>query len=201
MDTSALHSIGYGLYVLTVNDGKKDNGMIVNTVMQLTSNPVKVGVAVNKGNYSYDVIKNTGRLNINCLTEDAPFKVFEHFGFKSGRDVDKMAECSPERSANGLAVLPRYINAYLSLEVEEVVDVGTHGLFICSLTEAARVSDAPSMTYAYYHKNVKPKPKVEKAEGWVCGVCGYIHPTEELPEGFECPICGHGREDFEAIVK
>ena len=148
MDNSALYNIGYGLYVLTTNDGSKDNGMIVNTVMQLTSNPVKIGVAVNKSNYSYGVIRNTGKLNINCLSEDAPFEVFETFGFKSGRDTDKMAGCSPRRSANGLAVLPKYINAYLSLEVDEFVDLGTHGLFICSLTEAELVSDAPSMTYA-----------------------------------------------------
>lgn len=201
IDNSALHCIGYGLYVLTVNDGKKDNGMIVNTVMQLTSTPMRVGVAVNKNNYSYGVIENTGILNINCLTEDAPFRVFEHFGFKSGRDVDKMAECSPGRSANGLAVLPRYINAYLSLKVEEIVDLGTHGLFICSLTEAERVSGATSMTYAYYHSNVKPKPNTEKAKGWVCKVCGYVHPDEELPDGFECPICNHGKEDFEPLSK
>lgn len=201
IDNSALYNIGYGLYVLTVHDGKKDNGMIVNTVMQLTSSPTKIGVAVNKSNYSHGVIVNTGKMNINCLTEDAPFKVFELFGFKSGRDTDKMSECEPRRSANGLAVLPHYINAYLSLSVTETVDLGTHTLFICSLDEAERVSDAASMTYAYYHKNVKPRPKTEKVEGWVCQICGYVHPTEELPEDFECPICNHGREVFEPLTK
>ena len=201
IDTTALHNIGYGLYVLTVNDGAKDNGLIVNTVMQLTSNPVKLGVAVNKSNYSHDVIKNSGIMNINCLTESAPFKVFEVFGFQSGRDVDKMAGCTPKRAENGLAVLPHYINAWLSLRVESYTDLGSHGLFICTLTEAERVSDEPSMTYAYYHKNVKPKPATDKIEGYVCKICGYVHPGAELPEDFECPLCKHGREDFEPIRK
>ena len=199
IDNSALHNIGYGLYVVTVNDGARDNGLIVNTVMQLTSDPVRIAVAVNKGNFSHDVIKNSGKMNVNCLTEAAPFRVFENFGFKSGRDTDKLAECTPNRSANGLAVLPHYINAYLSLAAEQYIDLGTHGLFICSLTEAERISSEPSMTYAYYHKNVKPKPETKKAKGWICEICGYVHPEEELPEGFECPICKHGAEDFEPI--
>ena len=201
IDNSALYNIGYGLYVVTVNDGKKDNGLIVNTVMQLTSSPITVGVAVNKGNYSHDVIKSTGKMNVNCLDESAPFSVFERFGFKSGRDTDKMADCTPNRSANGLAVLPHYVNAYLSLEVESYVDLGTHGLFICRLTEAERLSSEPSMTYAYYHKNVKPKPAAEAVTGYVCTICGYIHPESELPEDFECPLCMHGREVFEPIKK
>ena len=199
IDNSALYSIGYGLYVVTVHDGNKDNGLIVNTVMQLTSSPTKIGVAVNKSNYSHDVIKASGKLNVNCLDESAPFRVFENFGFKSGRDTDKMAGCTPLRSSNGLAVLPHYINAYLSLEVESYVDLGTHGLFICNLTEAKKISDKPSMTYAYYHKNVKPKPASEGVKGYVCTICGYVHPESELPEDFECPLCKHGREVFEPI--
>lgn len=198
-DPKALFKIGYGLYVVTCNDSKKDNGLIVNTVIQVTSTPVRVAVTINKENYSHGVIRKTGMMNVNCLTEEAPFKVFEAFGFQSGRDVDKFADCVPLRSENGLAVLPRYINAMMSLKVEQYVDLGTHGMFICSVTEASVLSDAPSMTYAYYHSKVKPKPQTEKKKGYVCKICGYIHEGDELPEDFVCPICKHGAADFEEI--
>ena len=198
-DSKALFNIGYGLYVVTTNDGTKDNGLIVNTVMQVTASPERVAVTVNKANYSHDVIKNTGKMNVNCLSTDAPFKVFEAFGFVSGRDVDKFKDCSPNRSENGLAVLPKYINSYLSLEVESYVDLGTHGMFICTVTEAEVVSTLESMTYTYYHKHVKPKPQPKKAKGYICTICGYIHDEAELPEDFVCPICKHGREDFEVL--
>ena len=201
-DMKALYNIGYGLFVVTSNDGKKDNGLIVNTVMQVTSSPERVAVAISKSNYSHDVIRSSGKMNVNILSVDAPFKVFEHFGFKSGRDVDKFADCSPERSENGLIVLPHYINSYMSLSVEEYVDLGSHGMFICSVSEAAVVSDRESMTYAYYHANVKPKPAAAPAEGkkrYVCTVCGYIHDEAELPADFVCPICKHGAEDFEEL--
>ena len=197
LDLTALFNIGYGLYVVTSNDGSKDNGLIVNTVSQLTSTPATVGVAINKGNYSHDVIKESGKMNVNCLTTAAPFSVFEAFGFKSGRDADKFEGCEPKRSENGLAVLPKYINAYFSLEVISYVDLGTHGLFICSVTEAEVVSKEDSMTYAYYHKYVKPKPKA-KAKGYICTICGYIH-DEEPTDDFECPICKHGKEVFEPL--
>ena len=136
IDTKALHKIGYGLYVITSNDGERDNGMICNTVVQLSSDPLRIGVSINKSNYSHEIIKKTGRMNVNCLNESAPFSVFEAFGFKSGRDTDKFKDCTPKRSANGLAVLPHYINAYMSLEVVEYVDLGSHGLFICDLTDS-----------------------------------------------------------------
>ena len=197
LDLTALFSIGYGLYVVTSNDGSKDNGLIVNTVSQLTSTPATVGVAINKGNYSHDVIKASGKMNVNCLTNSAPFSVFEAFGFKSGRDTNKFEGCEPKRSENGLVVLPKYINAYFSLEVISYVDLGTHGLFICSVTEAEVVSKEDSMTYAYYHKHVKPKPKA-KAKGYICTICGYIH-DEEPADDFECPICKHGKEVFEPL--
>ena len=199
VDSSALFKIGYGLYVVTTNDGEKDNGLIVNTVMQLTSSPERVAVTVNKANYSHGTIKKTGKMNVNCLSTEAPFKVFEAFGFKSGRDTDKFKDCTPIRSENGLAVLPRYINMFMSLSVEDYVDLGTHGMFICSLTEAKVISDAETMTYSYYHKNVKPKPNTEKKKGYICKICGYIHDEEELPADFICPICKHGAEDFEEI--
>ena len=199
-DPTALFKIGYGLYVVTTKDGEKDNGLILNTVVQLTSSPVRVAVTVNKQNYSYELIKKTGVMNVNCLTTDAPFKVFENFGFQSGRDADKFKDCSPARSANGLIVLPHYINAYMSLKVTDFVDVGTHGMFICEVTESRVVSDKETMSYSYYHKNVKPKPaSKEEKIGWICTVCGFIHDEEELPDDFECPICKHGASDFEKI--
>jgi flavin reductase (DIM6/NTAB) family NADH-FMN oxidoreductase RutF len=198
-DVKALFRIGYGLYVVTCNDGKKDNGLIVNTVTQLTDTPTRVAVTINKKNYSHHVIKQTGKMNVNCLTTDAPFKVFESFGFVSGRTVDKFADCTPNRSENGLVVLPRYINAFISLEVENYVDMDTHGMFICTVTEARVLSDKETMTYTYYQENVKPKPQTEGKKGYVCKVCGYIYEGEELPEDFVCPLCKHGAADFEKI--
>ena len=199
-DLSALFKIGYGLYVVTSNDGKKDNGLIVNTVTQVTNSPNRVAVAINKDNYSHHVIKQTGIMNINCLSEDAPFKVFETFGFVSGRNVDKFANCTPLRSDNGLVFLPRYINSFMSLRVEQYVDLGTHGLFICSITEARVISDIPTMTYTYYQENVKPKPETEGKKGFVCKICGYVYEGDTLPEDYICPLCKHGAADFEPIA-
>lgn len=198
-DLSALFKIGYGLYVVTSNDGKKDNGLIVNTVTQVTNSPNRVAVAINKENYSHHVIKQTGIMNINCLSEDAPFKVFETFGFVGGRNVDKFANCTPLRSDNGLVFLPRYINSFMSLRVEQYVDLGTHGLFICSITEARVISDIPTMTYTYYQENVKPKPETEGKKGFVCKICGYVYEGDTLPEDYICPLCKHGAADFEPI--
>lgn len=199
-DLSALFKIGYGLYVVTSNDGKRDNGLIVNTVTQVTNSPNRIAVAINKENYSHHVIRQTGVMNINCLSEDAPFSVFETFGFVSGRNADKFANCTPLRADNGLVFLPRYINAFMSLRVEQYVDLGTHGLFICSITEARVISDAPSMTYAYYQEHVKPKPETEGKKGFVCKVCGYVYEGDTLPEDFICPLCKHGAADFEKIT-
>ena len=198
-DMSALFNIGYGLYVITSNDGKKDNGLIVNTVTQVTNTPNRLAVTINKENYSHHVIKQTGKMNINCLTVDAPFSVFEKFGFQSGRNVDKFADCSPLRSDNGLVFLPRYINSFMSLAVEQYVDLGTHGMFICSVTEARVLSDRETMTYTYYHQNVKPKPQTEGKKGYVCTICGYVHEGE-LPEDFICPLCKHPASDFVEIA-
>ena len=197
-DLTALFKIGYGLYVVTSNDGKKDNGLIVNTVTQLTSTPNRIGVTINKDNYSHHVIKQTGKMNVCCLSVDAPFKVFETFGFQSGRVADKFAEITPLRSDNGLAFLPRYINSFMSLKVEQYLDLGTHGLFICSITEARVISNTETMTYSYYHSNVKPKPQTEGKTGYVCKICGYVHEGE-LPDDFVCPLCLHPASDFEPI--
>ncbi len=198
-DLSALFNIGYGLYVVTSNDGKKDNGLIVNTVTQVTNTPNRIAVTINKANYSHHVIKQTGKMNINCLTVDAPFAVFEKFGFLSGRNVDKFADCEPLRSDNGLVFLPRYINSFMSLKVEQYVDLDTHGMFICSIGEARVLSDKETMTYTYYQNNVKPKPETEGKKGYVCKICGYVYEGEELPADFICPLCKHGASDFEEI--
>ena len=198
-DLSALFNIGYGLYVITSNDGKKDNGLIVNTVTQVTNTPNRIAVTINKVNYSHHVIKQTGKMNINCLTVDAPFKVFETFGFQSGRNVDKFADCTPLRSDNGLVFLPRYINSFMSLKVEQYVDLDTHGMFICSITEARVLGDRDTMTYTYYQNNVKPKPETDGKKGYVCKICGYVYEGDELPEDFICPLCKHGAADFEEI--
>ena len=197
-DLKALYNIGYGLYVVTSNDGKKDNGLIVNTVTQLTDNPLKIAVNINKQNYSHHVIKQTKVLNVNCLSVDAPFSVFENFGFVSGRNVDKFANTQILRSDNGLAFLPKYINSFLSLKVDDYIDLGTHGMFICSVTESRVISNVESMTYAYYQANVKPKPE-GTSKGYVCKVCGYVYEGDELPEDYICPLCKHGAQDFEKI--
>ena len=198
-DMNALFNIGYGLYVITSNDGKKDNGLIVNTVTQVTNTPNRLAVTINKEHYSHHVIKQTGKMNINCLSTDAPFSVFETFGFQSGRNVDKFKDCTPLRSDNGLVFLPRYINSFMSLVVEQYVDLGTHGMFICSISEARVISDRETMTYTYYHQHVKPKPKTDGIKGYVCTICGYVHEGE-LPEDFVCPLCKHGASDFVEIA-
>ena len=198
-DMSALFRIGYGLYVVTSNDGKKDNGLIVNTVTQLTDNPFRVAVNINKANYSHHVIQQTGVLNVNCLSVDAPFSIFQQFGFQSGRTVDKFAGVKINRSGNGLVFLDQYINAFMSLKVEQYVDLGTHGMFICSVTEARVISDRETMSYNYYQQNVKPKPQTEGKKGFVCKICGYIYEGDELPEDIICPLCKHGAVDFEPI--
>lgn len=198
-DLTALFRIGYGLYVVTSNDGKKDNGLIVNTVTQLTDTPNRVAVNINKANYSHHIIKQTGILNVNCLSVDAPFSVFERFGFQSGRTVDKFEGITPVRSDNGLIILPKYINAAISLKVEQYVDLDTHGMFICSVTEARVMNDKETMTYTYYQNNVKPKPDTEGKKGFVCKICGYIYEGDVLPDDFICPLCKHGAADFEPI--
>lgn len=198
-DLTALFRIGYGLYVVTSNDGKKDNGLIVNTVIQLTDTPNRVAVNINKANYSHHVIKQTGVLNVNCLSTEAPFSVFQQFGFQTGRSVDKFAGQTVHRSDNGLVFLDKYINAFMSLKVEDYVNLETHGMFICSVTEARVMSNQETMTYTYYQNNVKPKPETEGKKGFVCKVCGYIYEGDELPADYICPLCKHGAADFEPI--
>ena len=198
-DMSALFNIGYGLYVVTSRDEGRDNGLIVNTVTQVTNAPNRVAVTINKENYSHHIIRKTGILNVNCLDVTAPFSLFEDFGFRSGRNADKFQGIEELRSGNGLRFLPRHINALLSLQVESYVDLGTHGMFICTVTEARICGNRETMTYTHYQNQVKPQPRLEGKKGFVCKVCGWVHEGDELPGDIICPLCKHGAADFEEI--
>ena len=199
VDNTALFNIGYGLYVVTSNDGTKDNGFVCNTVCQVTNTPNRVAVTINKQNYSHDTIKATGKMNVNCLSTETPFKVFEVFGFQSGRNVNKFEGCTPLRTEYGLVCLPKYVNAVISLEVEQYIDLDTHGMFICAVTEAQNLSKVETMTYTYYQSNVKPKPQPAKKKGWVCKICGYVYEGDPIPSDFICPLCKHPASDFEPL--
>ena len=200
LDPTALFTLSYGLYVLTAREGGRDLGCIVNTVTQLTENPTRIALSVNKQNFTCEVIRRTGLFNVSVLTEAAPMDLFRHFGFQSGRDVDKFAGRTDPVSENGLRYIGGPANALISGKVEQAIDCGTHMLYIALVTEARKLSDAPSMTYAYYFANVKPKPsKLKEQHGWVCKICGYVYEGEELPADFICPLCKHGAEDFEKI--
>ena len=198
-DLSALFNIGYGLYVVTSSDGNKDNGLIVNTVTQVTNTPNRVAVTINKENYSHHVIRQTGKMNVNCLDVSAPFELIKNFGFQSGRTADKFQGFEELRSDNGLRFLPRHINSFMSLQVESYVDLGTHGMFICAVTEARVMGNTETMSYNYYYNNVKPKPQAEGKKGYACKICGWIYEGENLPEDIVCPLCKHGAADFEPI--
>ena len=198
INPTALFNIGYGLYIVTAKEGDKDNGCIVNAVTQLTDKKLRVAVTINKANLTHDMIKRTGVMNVNCLTEETPFAIFEYFGFQSGRNVDKFVSPNLHRSDNGLVIQPDYSNSFFSLKVEQEVDLDSHTLFICEVTEANVLSDKPTMTYTYYHKNVKPKPQ-KKSKGFVCTICGYIYEGDELPDDFICPLCKHGVDAFEKL--
>lgn len=202
-DPAALYNIGYGLYVVTTKDETgKDNGLIVNTVTQVADNPTRVAVTINKLNWSHHIAKQTGLINVNCLSEDAPFEIFQRYGFQSGRAADKFAGVEGlTRTANGLVVLPRHVCAVLSLKVEQYVDMGSHGMFVCSVAESRVLSGASAMTYAYYQANVKPRPQPAGGKkGWVCKICGYVYEGENLPDDYVCPLCKHGPADFEPLA-
>ena len=199
MDTKALSKIGYGLYVLTTNYDNIDNGCIINTVQQVTSEPLRLSIVVNKKNYTHDLILDSCVFNINVLTTETPFKVFEHFGFQSGRNVNKFAECEQElRAVNHVLYLPKHINAYFACRVVKSIDLGTHTMFIADVLDAVQVNDKESVTYDYYQKNIKPKKKVTKG-CWVCKVCGWVYEGEQLPDDIVCPLCKHGKEEFEYV--
>ena len=196
-DLSALFNIGYGLYVVTSNDGIRDNGLIVNTVTQVTNTPNRIAVCINKANYSHHVIKQTGILNVNCLDTTAPFSLFQRFGFQSGRTADKFEGLEVFHSQNGLPFLSRHINSFMSLKVESYVDMDTHGMFICTVTESRVMGKNPTMTYTYYQNEVKPKPQTEGKKGYVCKICGWVYEGDTLPDDIVCPLCKHGAADFD----
>lgn len=198
MNPNAMFSISYGLYVLTAREGSRDNGCIINTLRQVTSTPNRVSVTVNKQNYTHDMILRTGVFNVSMLSTEAPFEVFRHYGFQSGRAAEKIVG-EPPRASNGVAYVAGVTNAYLSCRVVQTIDLGTHTQLIADVVDGEVLSAAPSMTYAYYHANVKPKPRTEPAgkAGWRCSICGYLYEGDPLPEDFVCPICKHGAADFE----
>ena len=202
MDTNAMFKLSYGLFVLTARDGDKDNGCIINTASQVTSEPNRITIAVNKNNYTHDMIRKTGTFNVSVLSQDVTFDTFRHFGFQSGRDTDKFADFrDAERSANGLLYVTKGANALISGRVIEEKEFETHTLFIAEVTECRVLSDEPSVTYAYYFEHIKPKPQpaAEKQTGWVCKICGYVYEGEELPADFICPLCKHPASDFEKM--
>lgn len=204
IDNKALFSIGYGLYVLVARQGDKDNACIINVAQQVTSDPLQLMICVNKANLTHDMVLRTLKFNLCPLSEDATMKPFQHFGFQSGRSVDKFAGCEQElRTANGLLYLPRFINAVISCVVTKSIDLGTHTMFIAMPLEARVLSDSPSITYDYYQKHIKPKPTTNPAQGgkkkWVCEVCGYVYEGDELPDDFVCPWCKHGKNDFKLL--
>ncbi len=210
IEKTAMYQLTYGLFVLITTDGEKQNGCIVNTVSMLTDSPKRITVFVNKANYTEELMRKTKTFNVSVLTEKTPFDVFRQFGFQSGRDVDKFAGTSYPKTENGLYYLPEYANAVISAKVIDAYDYDTHTLFVAEVTEAVNLSNEPSVTYAYYQSNIKPKPQAtvaaekpetgEKKQGkWVCKICGYTHEGEELPEDFICPWCKHPAEDFERV--
>ncbi len=195
----ALFKLTYGLFVLSTRDGEKDNGCIINTAMQVTDNPLQIVIAVNKNNYTLEMIQKSGVFNVSILSESTPFSVFENFGFKSGRTEDKFSSFeNKKRSANGIYYITEYTNAFISAKVVKTVDCGTHLMFIGEVTEAEILSDKTSVTYDYYFKNIKPKPE-KKKKGYVCKICGYVYEGEPLPEDFICPLCKHPASDFEKL--
>ena len=196
MDKTALFKLSYGLYVLTARQDGKDNGCIINTCGQLTDTPLQIQVSVNKSNLTHDMIKNTGIFNVSVLTEEATFWVFQHYGFQSGRDVDKFGNLPEARTENGVRYVEGCTNAVISGKVVNTVDCGTHTLFIAEVTDTKLLDPVPSVTYQYYFDHIKPKPQPAKQESWVCNICGYVHEGE-LPQNFVCPWCKHGADAFE----
>lgn len=200
MNMKALYHITYGLYLLSARSYGQDNACIINTAVQVASEPLRISISVNKGNKTHDMIMESGRFNLSALTTDAPFSLFQRFGMQSGRDVNKFIGFDDVRRAdNGILVLSRYASAYISLKLVRTLDLGSHTLFIAELEDAQVLSDLPACTYGYYQSDIKPKPQPEKKKGWVCSVCGHVYEGEELPEDYVCPLCRHGREDFQPI--
>ena len=202
MDTKVTRNFTYGLFVITAKDGEKLNGCIINTGIQAASDPLTVAVSLNKTDYTHDMIVKTGEFNLSFLDETAPFDTFKHFGYQSGRDVDKFEKFEYSLAANGIPYITKGANAYLSAKVTKTIDLGSHTMLIAEITDAEVFSKVPSMSYSYYFANVKPKPQAKETEkkvGWICTICGYIYPHEELPADYICPICKHPASDFRKL--
>lgn len=199
MDNKAMFNLTYGLFLLTAKDGGKDNGCVVNTVVQVTSQPNRITVAVNKENYTCQMISKTGEFNVSVLSEKAKFETFRHWGMQSGKNADKTAGITFSRSENGIIYIAEECNAYLSAKVVSATDLGTHILFLADVTDARILSDEKSATYAFYQANIKPKADQPKKKGFICSVCGYIYEGEILPDDFICPWCNHPASFFKPL--
>ena len=206
MDNKVMYSLSYGLFVLSARRGDKNNACITNTGIQVTTSPNRIVIAVNKGNYTHDMVQETGRFTLSILSENAKFDLFQRFGFQSGRDVDKFDgfESCTEKDADGIRYITQGTNAWLSCKVVSATDLGTHTLFLADVLDGGILSDAPSATYSYYQAHIKPKPGAAPAAGgqtrWVCKVCGYVYEGDELPADFICPLCKHPASDFEPLA-
>lgn len=200
MNTNVMFKIQYGLFVLTAREGDKDNGCIINTASQVTSTPCQISIAVNKDNYTHDMIQRTKEFNVSVIAENATFDLFQHFGFQSGKNVDKFQNYeNAERSENGIYYVTEGVNSFISARVVSEMDMGTHTIFGAVVTGGEVLTDTTSTTYNYYQKNIKPAKSAEQKTGWLCTVCGYVYEGDPLPEGYICPICKHGVEAFEKI--
>ena len=199
MDNTAFFKLSYGLFVVTAHEGEKDNGCITNTVVQQTTTPNRISVTINKNNYTHDMIKRTGVFNVSVLSEKAKFETFKHWGFQSGKNVNKAIGIEFYRLENGVIYIVDGVNAVICAKVEQEIDLGTHTMFIAEVTDSFSTSDVPSATYAYYHKNIKPAPQKPKKTGWICTVCGYIYEDEVLPKDYICPTCKHPASDFKKV--
>ena len=200
MNTNALFKIGYGLYILSANEQGKDNGCIINSVVQVTSNPCRLAVCVNKNNYTCGMIQRTRKFNLSTLAEGVNFEVFKNFGYQSGRNTEKFTNFPyTKRTPNGVLYVTQNTNSYFSAWVEQEIDLDTHIMFIAQLVEAEVLSENPTVTYDFYQNHIKPKPQPTNKKGWRCKICGYIYEGEVLPSDYICPICKHGVADFEKI--
>ena len=199
MDEKAMFRLSYGLFVVTAREGDKDNGCITNTVQQVTVTPNRITVAVNKANYTCGMIERTRKFNVSILSEKSSFDTFKHWGFQSGANVDKAVGITFSRAENGVIYVTEGVNAVLCANVSQIIDLGTHLLFIADVEDAFVLSDTPSATYAFYHQHIKPAPQAQKKKGWVCTICGYIYEGESLPDDFICPICKHPASDFKPL--
>lgn len=204
MNKKTMYKLTYGLFVLTSFQDGRDSGCIINTAVQITSEPNRISIAVNKDNFTHDLVKSSGKFNISILSENADFDTFKRFGFQSGRTVDKFENYhSCKRSENGLYYVTVGTNAYISATVEQTLDLGSHTLFIARVDDMETLSDTPSATYGYYQSNIKPKPEKPQTGGktvWRCSICGYIYEGAELPADFVCPVCKHPSSDFEKVT-